>query len=66
MKGFAGDSDIDSALLQMSETESRPTIFWIVRSDELDALPEMSGGQSNLSSVWLDASHPYLCVCFAN
>ncbi len=46
-----GDSDIDSALLRMSKTESRPTIFWIVRSDELNALPEKSRGQSDLLPV---------------
>ncbi len=50
VKGFAGDSDINSALLQMSETESRPTIFQIV-SDELNALPEKRGGQSDLPPV---------------
>jgi len=44
-------ADRDSALLQMSETESRPTIFWIVRSDELNALPEKSRGQSDLPPV---------------
>jgi len=51
VKGFTGDSDINSALLQMSETESRPTIFQIIRSDELNALLEKSGDQSNLPPV---------------